>query len=110
MRSIEAALRGAAIFAHLNDRQIGRLAGLATLQEFPAAARIVRRGDSGMALYIIVRGRVLVTVDSEQDATVKRLGELGAGEVFGELALIDEGPRSADVTALEATECVLLTR
>ena len=112
--NLEALLRGVGMFAGLNGRQIARLARLATSQEFPAGTRIVRRGETGVALYLIAEGRVVITLPSEGAAKSadgeQILGEMGPGEVFGEIALIDEGPRSADVTTVEETRCVLLTR
>src|SRR5260370_19471114 len=104
------ALRAVEIFSALNGRQIARLAKRVTCREFPAGTQIVRRGDGGVALYIIVSGRVVVSLPSREGAGEQRLGELGPGQVFGEIALIDGGARSADVTAVEPTECVLLSR
>ena len=107
---IEALLRAVEIFSRLNNRQIARLARLATRRQFPAATPILRRGDTGVALYVIMSGRARVTLRSEETGTEWRLRELGPGETFGEIALIDGGPRSADVTAVEPTECLLITR
>jgi CRP/FNR family cyclic AMP-dependent transcriptional regulator len=106
----EAAFRGVEIFSRLNNRQLGRLARLATRRHFPPGERILRAGDSGVALYVIVSGRVQVTHRSAETGTEWLLGEMGPGEAFGEIALIDGGPRSADVTAVEPTECILITR
>jgi CRP/FNR family transcriptional regulator, cyclic AMP receptor protein len=107
---IEVALRGVSLFSEFNGRQISRLAKRATCREFPAGTRILRRGDTGMAVYIVVSGRVTVSLRPEGSASERVLGEMGPGELFGEMALVDEGPRSADVTAVEPTQCVLLTR
>jgi CRP/FNR family cyclic AMP-dependent transcriptional regulator len=106
----EAALRGVEIFARLNNRQIARLARLATRRQFAAGTQILRAGDSGVALYVIVSGRVRITHHAEETGTDWLLREMGAGESFGEISLIDGGPRAADVTAVEDTECVLLSR
>jgi CRP/FNR family cyclic AMP-dependent transcriptional regulator len=61
----------------------------------------VREGTTGTALYILLTGRARV----EQDG--KQLGELSAGDFFGELALIEEHPRSATVIAAAETDCLL---
>src|SRR4051794_29105887 len=106
----EAALRGVEIFARLNNRQIARLSRLATRRQFAAGTQILRAGDGGVALYVIVSGRVRITQSAEETGAEVLLREMGPGESFGEIALIDGGPRSADVTAHEATECVLLSR
>lgn len=107
---IDALLRAVDIFAELKDQQIARLGKLATRRAFPAGVQILRRGDSGVALYVVVSGRVAITLESEEGAREQRLGELGPGEVFGEMALLDGGPRSANVTAAEPTECLLINR
>jgi CRP-like cAMP-binding protein len=61
-------------------------------------------------LYVILSGRVAVAVPSEDGGAETPLREFVPGEVFGEIALIDGGPRSANVTAVEDTRCLLLTR
>ena len=106
----EAALKGVEIFARLNNRQIGRLARLSSRRQFAAGTQILRAGDGGVALYVIVSGRVRITHDADETGAELLLREMGPGEAFGEIALIDGGPRSADVTAVEETECVLLSR
>ncbi len=107
---VEAALKKVDLFSRMSARQVARLARLATRRSFPAGTQILRRGDTGVALYLICEGRVRVTVNRDDDETDTVLGELGSGQVFGEMALIDEGPRSANVTALEPVTCLLLTR
>jgi CRP/FNR family cyclic AMP-dependent transcriptional regulator len=107
---VATALRGVDIFKGLNDRQIAQLAKRATKRDFPAGTHILRRGDTGMALYVIESGRVAVTLESEEGGAERHLAELGPGNAFGEMELIDGEPRGADVTAIEPTRCVLLTR
>ena len=68
---------------------------------FKAGDVIIREGDEGDAAYFIVSGEVEVFVGSG----ARRVGALGAGEVFGEMCLIEPGPRSATVRALTDTEC-----
>ena len=68
---------------------------------FKAGDVIIREGDEGDAAYLIVSGEVEVLVGSGR----RRVGALGAGEVFGEMCLIEPGPRSATVRALTDTEC-----
>ena len=66
---------------------------------FKARGVIIREGDEGNAAYFIVSGEVEVLIGR------RRVGALGAGEVFGEMCLIEPGPRSATVRALTDTEC-----
>jgi len=80
---------------------LGELAARATAEEMPAGTAVVTAGETGHTMYIIAAGRVRV---HDGDIT---LAELGQGELFGEMTVLDEGVRSATVTALEA--CRLLT-
>jgi CRP-like cAMP-binding protein len=66
---------------------------------FKAGDVIIREGDEGGAAYFIVSGEVEVLIGR------RRVGALGAGEVFGEMCLIEPGPRSATVRALTDTGC-----
>lgn len=78
-----------------------RLAEVGKRRTYAADEAIVREGESGTALYIILSGHARV----EQGG--RTLGELRAGDFFGELALIEEHKRTATVTATEPTDCVL---
>jgi CRP-like cAMP-binding protein len=110
MMDTEAILRAVPIFSRLKGRQLARLARLATHKSFAEGTLILRRGDTGVALYIVVSGRVAARLPSEDAKPDRLLGEMGPGEAFGEMALIDDSPRSADVAAVEPTECLVLTR
>ena len=65
---------------------------------------IIRQGDMGTTMYVIVEGRVKVHADGQN------LAELGPREVFGELAALDPQPRAASVTALEPTDLFRISR
>ena len=71
---------------------------------YAAGAPIIREDAPASALYVIVRGKVRVHLGGDEGETI---GELHVGDFFGELALIEEHPRTASVTAVEDTECVL---
>ena len=74
---------------------------------FKAGDIIIAEGDQGSTAFLIVRGQVEVVVgDGSRE---KAVGTLDAGEVFGEMSLIDPGPRSATVRAVTDTECVATT-
>jgi CRP-like cAMP-binding protein len=89
------------LFQGLSRRHLRRIASLARTKRFAAGTRIVRAGDPGNAFYVIIDGSVRVI-----PPTGKSLIR-GAGECFGEMALLDGGPRSADVSA--ADEVLALT-
>jgi len=102
---LEQQLASAPLLAGLERQTLRRIAAHATRRTYAPGDVIVREGSSGTALYVILRGRVRVERRGEADEAV--LGELGAGEFFGELALIEEHPRTASVIAVDETECVL---
>jgi CRP/FNR family cyclic AMP-dependent transcriptional regulator len=70
-------------------------------QAFPATRIIMKEGDAGKNMYILIRGKVTVSI---QGNIVERVGP---GGVFGEMALVDQGTRAASATA--TTDCQLLT-
>lgn len=89
------------LLAGLENRVRRRLAEIGKRRTYDADATIVREGSTGTALYIVLSGRARVERDGET------LTELKPGDFFGELALIEEHPRSATVVAAIETECLL---
>jgi len=77
-------------------------------KKFAAGEEIFRIGDHGRNAYIIERGKIEVSVSRDGENVV--VAELGKGEIFGEMAMIDDAPRSATVTAIEDTEVVVIQR
>src|SRR5579872_4730570 len=73
--------------------------------KFGAGDTILSEGEAGSSAFLIKAGAVEVTVG--QGASAKKVGTLAAGNVFGEMSLIDPGPRSATVKALTDTECIV---
>ena len=90
------------LLADLDDRVRRRLAEVGKRRTYAPDDTIVKEGSTGTALYIILSGRARV----ERAGTP--LGELSAGDFFGELALIEEHPRSATVVAAAETDCLLV--
>jgi CRP-like cAMP-binding protein len=72
---------------------------------FKAGDTIISEGADGNTAFLITSGSVEVSVG--EGAKAKALGTLAAGEVFGEMCLIEPGPRSATVKAATDTECVV---
>jgi thioredoxin-dependent peroxiredoxin len=72
--------------------------------KFRAGDTIISEGEAGNTAFLIVSGSVEISVG--QEAAVRTVGRLGAGEVFGEMSLIEAGPRSATVTAMTDAECI----
>src|ERR1700744_423407 len=75
--------------------------------DFKPGETILTEGESGDTAFLIVSGSVEVSVNT--DADVKILGTLAEGDVFGEMSLIDPGPRSATIRAVTPTRCVTTT-
>jgi len=105
----EALLRGVPLLSRLREADLRALAARGREQAHAAGATIVREGDPGDALHIIVEGSVRISVLSPDgdEATMALLGE---GECFGELALLDRRPRSASAVATQATRTLVVGR
>lgn len=93
------------LFSGLTERQVGRLAR-DSLQEqtYPEGKVVVKQGEKGIGFFLLLDGKVEVRRKG------RRLATLGPGEFFGEMALFDEEPRSADVVATQTTKCLVLSK
>jgi voltage-gated potassium channel len=89
------------LFARLDAASIAELVGILRARTVPVGTTIIRKGERGDAMYLIASGRVEV----ESAAGKVRLDE---GDFFGEIALLSREPRSATVTALGATDLLIL--
>lgn len=105
-----ALLRQSPIFAGFADEQLGSLVGTLRRRRYPRDAVIFSEGDPGLDLFLVVAGEVKIS-RTNQAGTELVLALLGPGAAFGELAVLEEGAlRSADAAALEATECLVMSR
>ena len=96
-------LKGVPLFSGLSHRQLRRLGRDFKERSFRPGVEIVRQGHmSGVDFFVIVDGKVAVTVDG------KEVVRLGPGDHFGELALISEGERTATVTAVTRLRCLVI--
>jgi CRP-like cAMP-binding protein len=108
-RPVIDALAGIPFFGGLDPEALGRLATGMRARRFRRGEVIFHVGDPGDALFVIVTGEVKISLPSETGEEAI-LATLRAGDVFGELALLDGAPRSASATAISATETVVLPR
>ena len=97
------AMRRVPLFAELTDSELDEVAHLFKQRHFKAGEIVAQEGSGGAAFYLIDAGEATVTVGG-----LPRAG-LGPGDYFGEIALIDEGARSATITAASDLECYGLT-
>jgi CRP/FNR family cyclic AMP-dependent transcriptional regulator len=91
------------LFSSLDKKALNNIAGSAGKKSYKSGATIAKEGENALSFYLILDGAVEVRRGG------KTLAKLGKGQFFGEMALFDEQPRSADVVAAEDTNCVLLT-
>ena len=97
-----AAIASAALFSSLSDNERAALLGVARPVRYAAGEAIVRQGQAGRSLFIVVGGESSVTLTG----TNGEVARLQSGDVFGEMSLLTGEPRTATVTA--ATDCDLL--
>jgi uncharacterized membrane protein len=90
------------LFKQLAPEALQRIAGLMANVSFEAGQAIFHQHDRGDALYLVHSGKVRIWVH-DQDVNEVTLSELGAGQFFGEMAVLDGGERSANATAMVAT-------
>lgn len=110
MESLADSLRHVPILAALKEEHLEMLAKLATTRTFNKGEIIIKQGDPGAGLFVILDGTVDVTLRDKPGKPEIKLNTLGKGEFFGEMSLIDGYPRSATVTALAETQAVELDR
>lgn len=97
-------LRKAPIFKGLPARELEFIARSVKERVFEPGTVIVKQGDPGVGFFMIVDGRVEVIHDNH------KIRDMGPGEFFGEMALMEERIRTATVTATERTRCLALVR
>ncbi len=103
------ALQVVPFFANLRDDQTNELAKALVPRRFNPGQVIFHLGDPGGLLYLISKGKVKISHTTAEGQEVV-LAILGPGDFFGELALLDDSPRSATAVALEVTETLTLHR
>ncbi|HSL16839.1 MAG TPA: Crp/Fnr family transcriptional regulator [Methylomirabilota bacterium] len=102
-------LTGVELFSELADNELDDLAGLAQVKKIGKDVTIFHAGDPADAVYVVASGRVKVVITSS-DGKEFILTVLGAGQVFGEMALLESATRSASVVTLSAVELLAINR
>jgi CRP/FNR family transcriptional regulator len=104
----EEALARVDLFSTLDKKELQLLAKNCQKRTYSAGTTIFSQGDTGVGLYIIEAGKVRVTIAYNPDRAEEEIAVLGTGDVVGEMALLDEWPRSATVTAIEDVTALVL--
>lgn len=99
-------LRQHEFFSELSESAIQRLAARARSLAYRAGETIFSKGDEGHGLLAVLKGVVRISAPSNEGRAVL-LNLIGKNEIFGEISLLDGGPRTADATAL--TDCVVMS-
>ena len=92
-------LRRIPLFAGLKPRELERLSGSFNEREFKAGESISIEGEGGAGFFVIESGEAVVTVHGDER------GHLGAGDYFGDVAMIDQGHRTATIQAASDLKC-----
>ncbi len=91
------------LFSECSKRELGVIAHAAKEVTHRAGVTIAREGERGIGLFVILEGECEVTIGG------RRKAKLGPGDFFGEIALLDGGPRTATVTSLSQVKLVGIT-
>jgi CRP-like cAMP-binding protein len=92
------------IFSKLERSDLERIGKVVVSRSYKKDEQIVGEGEQAVAFYVIIKGKVEITKGGEV------LNTMGAGDCFGEMALLDGWPRVASVRAAEDTDCLVMTR
>jgi CRP-like cAMP-binding protein len=97
------------LFQGLNKKQLQGLARSLVTREYAAGDEIVTQGEGGIGLFIVVSGKA-EAVHTRADGSRVVVNTFGPTDFFGELAVLNDVPRTASVIATEAAKCLVLTR
>jgi CRP/FNR family transcriptional regulator, cyclic AMP receptor protein len=96
---IKQVLRQVELFEGLSEAELIQVAAICTLKELHTGDTLIHQGEQGDQLYIITEGFVEVVLSDAQQQEKRVVVNLGPGQIIGEIALLDQGPRSASVRA-----------
>ena len=97
------------LFQGLTDRQMKQLAKRFVPRSYGSGETIVMQGKGGAGMFTVISGRAEAVLETS-DGVRAVVNTFGPTDFFGEIALLDDGPRTASVIASEETECLVLPR
>lgn len=103
----EKLLAGVSLFANLQPKHLKGIAQICTERSYKAGDALIKQGEEGIGLFIITKGRVKVEKTNPNGQSVE-IASNGAGDILGEMAVLDGAPRTATVTASENTDVLIL--
>jgi len=103
------ALKTFSLFQGLSEETLQRVASAAVMRRFPRGQAVVREGDRTDYLYFVLTGSLKVVV-SDADGREVILSMLGQGELFGEMGMFGEQPRSASVVSVGPSDLVMIAK
>ena len=99
----EELLEKVSMFSALSKKELGRLAAVAQERRVPSGTVLTTEGEAGDEFFVVAEGMAQASIKG------RKVGSIPAGSFFGELSLLDRGPRTATVTAELPTRLVVLT-
>jgi CRP/FNR family cyclic AMP-dependent transcriptional regulator len=96
------------LFSTLDKKELQTIAKSCYERTYAAGSTLVSQGDVGAGLYIVKSGHVRIMQEVDPDRALQEIAVFGPGEVFGEMSLLDDLPRSATVVAVEEVTALLL--
>ncbi|HEC29493.1 MAG TPA: Crp/Fnr family transcriptional regulator [Gammaproteobacteria bacterium] len=106
---MENVLKKIPIFADLKDKEVKSIASHAVNKTFPKNSIIINEGDDTNSMYVILSGKIKVFLSNEDGKEVI-LTMMGPGEYFGELAILDQAPRSASIMTMEPCKFSIISK
>jgi len=102
-------LENVSLFSELPQSDLEAISKLATTRTFPRNTIIISEGDTSDSLYAVLSGKVKIYLSDDEGKEII-INIQGAGEYFGELALLDDSPRSASVMTIEECKLAIISK
>jgi CRP/FNR family transcriptional regulator, cyclic AMP receptor protein len=96
------------LFSNLDKKELQALGSSCQERKYSAGTTLFSQGDTGVGLYILTGGKVRIIQATNPDRAEEEIATVGTGDVLGEMALLDDLPRSATAIAVEDVTALLL--